>query len=250
MPSLPIIDSNLQEDIEYERDYSKIDLVDLIEQPAWKTILIDLVKSNKMNPWDIDVSLLTEKYIEKINNLDTCSLHVPANAILACAILVKTKSRYLKLSSIDDDVDDNNVLTEEQKIHLLEEIPDLMASRSMREGRISLDELVESIEGIIQNTTPSKSSFRDIPKMEFNFDTISIEKRLEEVLDLIKQKVDSQGLVMFNSLLNRKDNETIINTFLPVLFLMNSGKILVYQEEFFGDIFVKIISISNNEKVN
>ena len=35
----------------YERDYSQMDLVDLIDQPAWKTILLDLVSSEKMDPW-------------------------------------------------------------------------------------------------------------------------------------------------------------------------------------------------------
>jgi segregation and condensation protein A len=239
-----LVDSSvLKEDSEFERDYSKVDLVDLIEQPAWKTILVDLVKSNKMNPWDIDVTLLTEQYIQKINSLENSSLRVPANAILACAILVKTKSRYLKLSSIEDD--DEEVINEEKKELLMEEIPDLLASRSMREGKISLDELVESIEGIIQNTSVSKKNAKNIPRMEFDFDTTSIEDRLEEVFDLIKARVDSQGIVLFNSLLDENNNDNIVDTFLPVLFLMNSGKLLAYQEEFFGEIFVKLIQ--NNE---
>jgi segregation and condensation protein A len=237
------VDSSvLKEDSEFERDYSKVDLVDLIEQPAWKTILIDLVKSNKMDPWDIDVTLLTEQYIQKINSLESSSLRVPANAILACAILVKTKSRYLKLSSIEEDDEE---VSEEKKELLMEEIPDLLASRSMREGKISLDELVESIEGIIQNTSVSKKNVKSIPRMEFDFDTTSIEDRLEEVFDLIKARVDSQGIVLFNSLLDENNNDHIIDTFLPVLFLMNSGKLLAYQEEFFGEIFVKLIQ--NND---
>ncbi|MDD4251165.1 MAG: ScpA family protein [Candidatus ainarchaeum sp.] len=231
----------IQDETEFERDYSKIDLVDLIEQPAWKSILIDLVKSNKMDPWDIDVSLLTEKYIDKINNLESSSLRVPANAILACAILVKTKSRYLKLSSIEEDdieLGENSTLVNE---NLFIEIPDLVASRSMRDGRISLDELVQSIEGIIQNTTPSKKYNKPVLRMDFDFNTTSIEERLEEVFNLVKQSVDSQGLVMFKSLLNDNQTDTIVDTFLPILFLMNSGKLLAYQEEFFGDIFVKLI---------
>lgn len=217
MPELPIISTELDNEVEFERDYSKVDLVDLIDQPAWKTILIDLVKSSKMDPWDIDVSLLTEKYIAKINNLNSSSLRVPANAILACAILVKTKSRYLKLSSIEED-EEIDEKSNEKQLFLVDEIPDLLAARSMREGRISLDELVESIEGIIQNTTPSRKTAKNIPRMEFNFNTTSIEERLEVVLNLVKQKVDSQGLVMFNSLLENNENDTVIDTFLPILF--------------------------------
>jgi segregation and condensation protein A len=247
MPKMPNVEDakdSLEE--EFERDYSQMDLLDLIDQPAWKTILIELVKSNKMDPWNIDVSLLTQKYLEKIEQLETSSLRVPANAILACAILVKTKSKQLKLTSVDEDEDEEKEkITDEQREMLMEELPDLMASRSVREGKISLDELVESIEGIIQQTTPSKRNERNIPRMELDFDTTSIEDRLEEVYDLIKSRVDSQNLVMFNDLLENNDSESKINIFLPVLFLMNSGKLLAYQEDFFGDIFVKLISNKN-----
>ncbi len=240
--------SNLDSDnieVAFERDYSKMDLVSLIDQPEWKTILIDLVKTNKMDPWNIDVSQLTEKYLTKINQMESLNLRVPANAILACAILVKTKSKYLKLSSIEDE-EFSEELSNEQKELFLEELPDLVASRSLREGRISLDELVNSIEGIIQQTEPKKGSVRNIPRMELNFDTISIEEKLDSVYESIRQKVDSEGIVLFNDLIELKDNHSIIDTFLPVLFLMNSGKILAYQEEFFGDIFIKLLAQNTN----
>jgi segregation and condensation protein A len=243
MPKIPMPQQSVNEEDAFERDYSQMDLVDLIDQPAWKTILVDLVKSAKMNPWDINVSELTGKYLEKINQLEHNSLRVPANAILACAILVKTKSKYLKLSSVEEE-EDKTELTDGQRELFLEELPDLIANRSLREGRISLDELVDSIEGIIQQTDSKKGVVRNIPRMELDFDTTSIEERLEEVFDLIKNKADSQGIVLFDDLVTNKENDSIIDTFLPVLFLMNSGKVLAYQDEFFGSIFVKLLTDS------
>ena len=243
MPKIPMPQQSVNEEDAFERDYSQMDLVDLIDQPAWKTILVDLVKSAKMNPWDINVSELTGKYLEKINQLEHNSLRVPANAILACAILVKTKSKYLKLSSVEEE-EDKTELTDGQRELFLEELPDLIANRSLREGRISLDELVDSIEGIIQQTDSKKGVARNIPRMELDFDTTSIEERLEEVFDLIKNKADSQGIVLFDDLVTNKENDSIIDTFLPVLFLMNSGKVLAYQDEFFGSIFVKLLTDS------
>jgi segregation and condensation protein A len=223
-----------------ERDYSKMDLVDLIDQPAWKTILLDLVESEKMNPWDIDVILLSEKYLKKISELEGNNLRVPANAILACAILVKTKSKYLKLSSLEDE-DEKAELTQEQKDMMLAQIPDLMSGRMSREGRITLDELVMSIEDIIQRTNPKKNSSRVIPRIEINFDAASIEEKLDDVFELIKQKVDSQGIVLFRDLVDSNEVDAVVDVFLPVLFLMNSGKLIAYQNEFFGEIFVQLI---------
>ncbi len=229
-------------EVEFERDYSKMDLVDLIDQPAWKTILLDLVESEKMNPWDIDVIELTEKYIKKINDLSGHNLRVPANAILACAILVKTKSKYLRLSSLDDE-EEEAVLTPEQRALMLGEVPDLMSNRMAREGRITLDELVSSIEDIIQRTTPKKNAARNIPRIEINFDSSSIEEKMQEVFDLIKSKADSQGVVLFADLTGKEDVDSIVDTFLPVLFLMNNGKVIAYQNEFFGTIFVQLVTI-------
>jgi segregation and condensation protein A len=223
-----------------ERDYSKMDLVDLIDQPAWKTILIDLVESEKMDPWNIDVIILCEKYLKKISELEGNNLRVPANAILACAILVKTKSKYLKISSLQEE-DEKVELTQEQKDLMLATIPDLMSERMSREGRITLDELVMSIEDIIQRTNPKKNSSRNVPKIEINFDSISIEEKLDGVFDLIKQKVDSQGIVLFKDLVDSDEVAGLVDIFLPILFLMNSGKVVAYQNEFFGEIFVQLI---------
>lgn len=226
----------------FERDYSKMDLVDLIDQPAWKTILLDLVETEKMDPWDIDIIQLAEKFLKKINELEGNNLRVPANAILACAILVKTKSKYLKLSSLDEEEERNVALTPEQRALMLNQIPDLMSNRMSREGRITLDELVMSIEDIIQRTTPKKGSARNIPRMEINFDSSSIEEKMQEVFDLIKVKVDSQGIVLFTDLTTFGEIDSVVETFLPVLFLMHNGKIIAYQNEFFGEIFIKLIA--------
>jgi len=230
-----------QEEAAFERDYSKMDFVDLIDQPAWKTILLDLVETEKMDPWNIDVVELAEKYLKKINELEGNNLRVPANAILACAILVKTKSKYLRLSSLDDEQKGRIMLSPEQRALMLQEIPDLLSNRMAREGRITLDELVSSIEDIIQRTTPKNKSARNIPRIEINFDASSIEEKIAEIFGLIKQKVDSQGIVLFKDLAGSDNVDAVVETFLPVLFLMNNGKILAYQNEFFGEIFVKLI---------
>ncbi len=230
---------------EFERDYFKVDLVDLIDQPAWKNILIDLVKSEKMNPWDIDVTLLSEKYLKKISELENNNLRVPANAILACAILLKTKSKYLKLSSLPDE--DDELMQEAQangKQLLLEDIPDLMANRSMREGRVSLDELVSSIEGIINSSRVQRKLIKGGPRIEINFDTHTIEEKMGEVLERIKTNVDSQNFVLFDALADKNNPEEMVDTFLPLLFLTKTGKIVAYQEEFFGHILIRLVDSS------
>jgi len=218
-----------------------INLVDLIEQPAWKTILIDLIKSNKMDPWDIDIVELADLYLHKIQTMERADLRIPANAILASAILLKLKARTIKLTSIDDEEETTEISKEE--IQFIEEsIPDLAGQRQFRGGKVTLDELVLSIEQILQKTKQKKSILRDksIPDFKVYFNTVNIEERIGRVLEKIKARADSQGLVMFSAILDEKTPVEMVNCFIPMLFLVNKGKINAWQEEWFGEIFIAL----------
>ncbi len=234
-----------------------INFVEIIHQPTWKNMLLGLVKSTKMDPWDIDVSLLAEKFLEKINELDGTSLRIPANAILCSAILLKHKSKALKISSIeeDDDEDDFSNLTadqirEREKLFLCEGLPTLNPPRLMREGKVSLDDLVSSIESILNQSKRKRILAKNKKVLEFQIPWAekNIEDKLDFVFDLVKQTVDEEGLVMFSRLIDGKTNLEIVHTFLPLLFLHNQNKLNMLQEEFFGEIFISLNSdVSEND---
>lgn len=224
-----------------------VDLLDLIDRPAWKTILIELVKSERMNPWEIDISELVAKYLAKINLLSGSNLKIPANAILACALLLKFKSNFLRVSKIEseDDLESIKKAMSPEEIKELESLlPDLQNIRKIREGKVSLDELVNVIEKMLQNTKKmaEKSIFkRERTKFQFPHDNFKIEEEMEKVFKRIRRNADSQGLVTFSRLTkDRQQTEAIVKTFIPCLFLMNKGQILMWQDEFFGEIFLSL----------
>src|SRR3989338_4866364 len=145
----------------------RVDLVQLIDQPAWKTILIDLVKSNQMDPWNIDIADLAQKYLAKVQGLSGNDLRLPANAILCSALLLKFKSRVLKLSSIEELDPEEAALLQQQEQAATEEkkffdeyFPDLKLEHKVREGKVSLDALVDLIEGMLEKTKPKGSDKR------------------------------------------------------------------------------------------
>jgi segregation and condensation protein A len=226
-------------------DPAKVNLVDLIDQPAWKTILLDLVQSEKMDPWNIDICALADKFLEKINSLERANLRVPANAILASAILLKTKSKALKLSSLEDLEEAQKLaeLTEEERKLLEASIPELRGMRQAREARITLDELVQSIE-VILNKSKAKNRFDKMfeeIKFAVPYNDFNIEEKMEEVFGLVQKRADSQGITLFSQLVNgNKEPVEIIQTFIPLLFLANKGKLNLWQEEFWQEIFISI----------
>jgi len=258
--------------------HNNVNLVEFIEQPTWKTILMELIKSTKTDPWDIDIGLLADYYIAKVNEMDSANLRVPANAILCSAILLKFKSKTLKISSIEeeeDEFDDWGSLTEEQrkereKLFLKEGTPylapqrlmregkvnldDLVKSkegtpylapqRLMREGKVNLDDLVKSIEDILIQTKKKRLLEQERKPIEFAipFAERNIEEKMQEVLNEIKTRIDSEGLVLFSQLTKSKKDVDIIHTFIPCLFLHNQGYLFIYQEDFFGEIFITFLN--------
>ncbi len=218
-----------------------VNLVSLIDVPEWKSILIDLVSSEKMDPWDIDILFLAEKYLQKINSLEQADLRVPANAILASAILLRAKSRLLKIPSLEEEEK-----TETDKI-IEEFIPELRDAQAIREGKISLDELVEAIESIVEQTKKKKNKIKEMPELKFQVPiaTENINAKMEKVLGRIKEKADSSGMVLFSSLVDKGAPLEIVETFIPLLFLHEEEKINLWQEEWLGEIFISLLSKEN-----
>lgn len=224
-----------------EEQLENVDLVSLIDQPAWKVILLELIKREKMDVWNIDVSILAQKYLEKIQQMQSISLRVPANAILVCAILVKTKSKFLRFPSLEEP---EEKITEQQRLELEGMLPELTTTAKLREDVVTLNDLVSSIEEIL-----AKAKFSEkpalIPRREvlfnLNFSEEDIDKKIEKLRLKLLERADSEGLVLFSDLIDEPSILEMVNTFIPLLFLMNKGRILMWQESFWGEIFVSIL---------
>ena len=225
-----------------------VNLVDLIEQPAWKTILIELVRTERMDPWNIDLIELAGKYLQKINGLGGTDLRIPANAILASAILLKFKSRILSLKPLDEEeladaLAMQQQLTPEQIAELEASLPELTSIRKLREGKVSLDELVLGIEKMLeQSKSRVDKRFIKMERPEFAIPiaNFNIDEKMEAIYTIIKEKADSQGLLLFSMLPNGTVAETV-ETFIACLFLTNNERINMWQEQFFGQIFISVI---------
>src|SRR3989338_10535058 len=172
-----------------------VNLVDLIEQPAWKTILIELVRTERMDPWNIDLIELAGKYLQKINGLGGTDLRIPANAILASAILLKFKSRILSIKPLDEEeladaLAMQQQLTPEQIAELEASLPELTSIRKLREGKVSLDELVLGIEKMLEqsrNRVDKRFIKMERPEFQIPFGGFNIDEKMEEIYTIIAE---------------------------------------------------------------
>ena len=47
------------------------------DEVTWQTMLYELVRSEEMNPWDINVSLLAQKFLDMVRTMKKMDLRTP-----------------------------------------------------------------------------------------------------------------------------------------------------------------------------
>jgi len=233
----------------------ELDLIGIAEKPEWKEILVDVVKNQNLDPWDIDLSLISQKYLERVKELKKLNLRVSANVVLASSILLRYKS-------------DSWVLTQEETIvpimipdEIYSEpiVPQLESVLRTTTRKVSLEELIAAVEDIMNKEKKkaerqSRLLERIVPDnlLEMAQNSEDFEKKLKENLEEIKKNVDEENLVLFSDLIEEKTSDGVINHLIPVLHLANDGKIAVWQEKAFGEIFIHLlemeIRLSEGEK--
>jgi len=218
-------------------------LVNIIDQPNWKILLFDVVKQNDFDIWNVDIIKLTDLYLKKINELKQENLLVPANALLAAAILLRLKAYSLKLTSVDD---------EPLKIPTDEDIYNLNSisfnnTIKLREGQVSLNDLIDIVDTIMNRPTKTNLSRQLKEKGESVFiiprKSIDITERTDRLFSILRDEIDDEGCLVFSKLQERTRDpfEIIEFYFMPLLFLSQDKKVNVWQDDFFSEIFIKVL---------
>ncbi|HII53422.1 hypothetical protein AUJ13_04200 [Candidatus Micrarchaeota archaeon CG1_02_49_24] len=213
---------------------STIELEKIVAKPMWKTVLVELVDSEKLDPWNIDIAEISEKYLKKVREFKLLELHLPANIILAASILLRMKSDSLKL------VDDVPVMQEAgDSGELALSIPTLeIAGRVMPQRKVTLSELMSALEEVMKDVDARMVPAVVIPSepVKFEMPAFDIDERMESIFAKISA---SPEMLTFNSLLEERTPHEKVQTLLPLLHLWQKRRVALLQEEFFGEIFIK-----------
>ena len=60
---------------------------------GWQEIIYDLINTEQLNPWDINIIILTDKYLVKIQQLEEADFFVSSKVLLAASLLIENKIR-------------------------------------------------------------------------------------------------------------------------------------------------------------
>ncbi len=214
----------------------------IVEYPTWREMLLDLVTQNQLDPWNIDIVLITTNYIERIKKMEMLDLRVPANLILAAAILIRFKSDALRFEEEAQVSTEETYVPEEggepETIPMLE-----LKTRIPPKRMVTLDELLVAMEKVFddQKKREEKAAKIEIPAViNIQLPEFNIEQRMDDVYKRIVEAKDVEGLTTFNAILKSHEAYEMITTLLPVLHLSQDKKISIFQEKFFGEIFIRV----------
>ncbi len=228
----------------------------LVEQNeiSWKAIIFDLIKSEQMDAWDVNISLLTQKYIERLHQLKEQDLKVGGKVLLAASILLRIKSNKL----VGDDLDEFDRLiagadvTQEQfydeleqelargeEMGLKEEYELLPRLPQARRRKVSVYDLVKALDKALEvkQRRVLHSIPPPLPLPERKFDVTAA---LSTLFQRIRSLFSAHKKLTFKELLPGETRQDKVYTFIPLLHLSNQQKVELEQTEPFGDIHIKI----------
>lgn len=235
---------------ELKKGHEKIlDIIMDQNEITWQTIIYDLINSEQMDPWNVDISLLTQKYIGLIKTLQQHDFRLSGKVLLAAALLLKIKSTKWLTEDIAN-LDNLFSNAEEEMDEFLEGIEEDYTPRENvgaeliprtpqpRKRKVSIYDLVGALEKALE--VKHRRVLRDMPVLDIIPPT---KKRdISEVIKDIYQKIsfffqsNSRKKLTFSRLVPSDSKEDKVFTFIPLLHLTNQRKIDIEQYQHFGEI--------------
>jgi len=85
-----------QEVVEEIEKVSPNQVYDIItsKKPDWQGIIYEMVHTEQLDPWDLDLIVLTKKYFEKIELMEETDFYVSSKVLLAAALLLELNQNF------------------------------------------------------------------------------------------------------------------------------------------------------------
>ncbi|MFH1505743.1 MAG: segregation/condensation protein A [archaeon] len=223
------------------------------DELTWQTMIYDLVSSEEMDPWDIDVSIISHKFIEMLKQLKEMNFRISGKIVLASAMLLKIKSKHLLEKGIV--ALDNLMAAEEDPIDLLEDLDDQLSNPTRKKGprlvpktpqprkrKVSVYDLVSALEQALE-----------VENRRRNFITPNVivelpdkKKDMSLIMKDVYQKIltffsKNQGTLSFEQIIPSNSKEDKVYTFIPLLHLDTQRRVDMKQKKHFGDIMISLL---------
>ncbi|MDI3544004.1 MAG: segregation and condensation protein [Candidatus Woesearchaeota archaeon] len=243
------------------------------DENSWKELLFEIIKTENMNPWDIDVSLLAKKYLNTIKKMKEMDFRLSGKMILASALLLNFKAKKLFNEDIDKLDSLINLATEDDE-YSFEGLADFFSSEdnysSMpdnetitipkiqlktpqpRMRKLTINDLVEALDDAMKVETRRKNRLEMLEKEKpiVQVKKFDLKEKAISVYNTVVSLFKRKDKVFLDDIIQSPNREDIIYSFVPLLHLDFSRMINMSQKENFGAVEIEIIKkIENREEI-
>jgi segregation and condensation protein A len=227
------------------------------EEPV--EILVQMAERGEIDPWNIDIVEVTDRFLSELERRKELDLRISGRTLFYAALLLRMKSEYLDIADDDgaldeflEEGDDGFDLTGEfpegagGPIEQLErEIRRRLDRKNLRKRPVTLFELILELKNA-EKEQRRRQRFRD----PFSMDLMDVEEVVgiahEEnyreaaaaVLCQCEATISAEGVMTLHELAALL-GKAVLDVYIPLLYLMSDGKLVLWQEEFFGEILVQ-----------
>ena len=221
-------------------------------------LLLHLINKAKIDLQDIFISEITEQYLSYMEEIEQVDMERASDFLNMASSLLYIKSRSLLPKRIDpekmDEIDPEQELIDKLRAYkafkevseklksmqdaalqyyykLPEEIPDLVSPVVWED--IHVTGLYEALLEVLSRKKENKPVFE---KVEVHHDSFSVRLQSKKILNLLRIKKTVRFAELFE---DRAAPMEIAVTFLALLQLWHTDKLLIDQKSHFGEIMVK-----------
>lgn len=240
------------------------DLIFQGDDVRWQSIIYDLVREGKVDPWDLDISVLTREYLTVIKKLKELNFRLSGKVVLAASILLKMKTERLGVEQLlsltnpedfpPDDLDEGDLIDAETEKHFTKAKLNLRLP-GVRKRKVTVFELVEALKKALEVDEKRQERHSELAEMmrpqKVEIKKVDIFSKIDDVWKKIKEFVDKhkKRFIQFTQLLPSKEKKDIIWTLIPLLHLAQQQKLELKQDVPFGEIFIELQDGIENVKL-
>ncbi|UCH37482.1 MAG: hypothetical protein JSV76_07365 [Candidatus Bathyarchaeota archaeon] len=220
-----------------------------MEKPFWLrpplAVLFDLVKLQRIKPWSVNLSYLLSALTREITKKGQIDFNASGVALLSSATIYRMKSELIL------ELQEPPQIPEETQSEFVP--PSIPLPFRYEFTTTTVDNLVQALEDALQKESFLEPPPRLIPIVpappviqEIDEFLIDIDNKIDGLYQQLAQ--NKNKITALSELTNGAKKLEIIRVFLLLLFLACRGKILLWQDEDCGEIFVSLKGTVNDSQ--
>ncbi len=241
-------------------------------------ILVNMAKQGKIDPWNVDIVEVTDKYLTHLFQSKAQNLRLTGRTLLFAAILLKLKSNVLEgidvldfepqqeideLEYSDEPLDYSEDYIPTNNVISIDEVLQRRTSVRLNHNRVvTLRDLIRQLEfyEMLDKKASLKNAHERAKRRVQNYAKLSP----DGIINLAHDEYIENGVQRLRAnleeILNRQDRIELteltllgmdkVNAYISLLFLTVDSDYDLMQDEFYGDLYVVRYAKSNNSEEN